>query len=455
VGNEEYSISFSSSQSGSFEVRLNADSDDGGTLISSGFIDADVSQSLTLLSSAAYKEGENSLRIVVESDDGTGHDTVYIMVDTPPTTPDLRETGVGFGDGRITVSFDGIEDSDLSHYIVYLSAVEFTSDEYSEGGPSLDIHSEEDRTISAEASESISLTLAGLENDQLYYVAVRAYDEGGMESEMSQIHSVTPKETFSLAEITGETGGFCGISTEAGILTLGVAMILVGLRRKEILAGLVLLIFPQMGEATTQMVTATLSDEDKPKNIRQFSDLRYGKITFSSGALNTVFTDSNHQILYWDTGYSFRDVVGASIGLGLVHEKGYLVDSTGSSSSDEDLLNVLPLNASLLVRGDFFNEQILVPYASVGYDYWLWQEKSGDADLGTDKSVSGGKHGWHYAVGGQFLLDPFDKVSASLMEVKRGIRDTYLSFEYRTQEFSGEGLSFDSDSYTLGFCFTY
>ena len=452
----EYSISFSSSQAGEFEVRLNADSDTGGSLISSGSIAANVNQSLTLLSSSSYKEGVNSLRIVVDSDDGTGHDTVYITVDTPPTTPTLTKANVGFGNESVTVSFDGIDDSDLSHYIVYISATEFTADEYSKGGPSFDSHSEEDRTISAEASDSVSLTLIGLENDQLYYVAVRAYDDSGLESEMSSIFSVTPQETFSLAELTGETGGFCGISTQAGILTLGVAMILVGFRRKEFLAGLALLIFPQMGEATTQMATATLGDEDKPKNMRQYSDLRYGSINFSSEALNTVFSDSSHQILYWDTGYSFRDVLGVSLGLGLVREKGYLVDSTGSSSSsDEDLLNVLPLNISLLARADFFNEQLLVPYASAGYDYWLWQEKWGDSDLGTDGSIAGGKQGWHYAVGGQFLLDPFDKVSASLMEVKRGIRDTYLSFEYRTQEFSGDGLNFSSESYSLGFCFTY
>ncbi len=455
TGEEEFSISFTSTQDGDFEVRLNADSDTSGTVVSSGTVEAGVSQALTLLSAGSYKEGENGLRIVVDSNDGVGHDTVYVTVDTPPSAPVLTAEAVGFGDGRVTVSFEGIEDADLSHYIVYISEEEFTAGDHPTGGPSFEEISEEERTIIAEPDTPVSLTLTGLVNDEVYYVGVRAYDAAGAESEMSSIFSVIPKETLSAGELSGETGGFCGISTQAGILSLGVAMILVGLRRKEVLAGLMLLIFPQLGEATTQMDGTAVKNEEKIENFRQFSDVRYGPLEFSSEALNAVFTDSNHQILYLDTGYTFRDVAGISLGFGLVREKGYLVDATGSASSTEDMLNVLPLNISGVVRGDFFNDQLLVPYASAGYDYWLWREKWGNEEAGTNGSLSGGKQGWHYAFGGQVLLDPFDKVAASLMEVKRGIRDTYLSVEYRKQEFTDDGISFNSDSYTLGFCFTY
>ena len=455
TGEEEYSFSFTSTHAGDFEVRLNADSDNGGTVVASGSIEANTAQSLTLLSSDSYQEGENGLRIVVTSDeDGRkGHDTVYVTVDTPPSAPNLTAASVGFGDGRVTVSFDGISDSDLSHYIVYLSDMEFTAQDYPSGGPLFSDISAEERTITAEPSTAVSLTLTGLVNDQIYYVGARAYDKAGAESQMSAIFPVIPQETFSAAELSGETGGFCGISTQAGILSLGVAMILVGLRRKEALLGLALLVFPQIGEATTQ-VAATAVDE-KIEDFRQFSDVRYGPISFTHDAINYVFTDSNHQILYFDTGYTYRDIIGVSLGLGLVREKGFLVDSTGAASSTEDILSVIPLNVSAIARADFFDEQILVPYASAGYDHWLWREKWGDADAGTDGSLAGDKQGWHYALGGQILLDPFDKVSASLMEAKRGIRDTYLSVEYRNQTFDQDGIDFDSDSYTIGFCFTY
>lgn len=456
TGEDDFTFTFVSTQAGDFEIRLNADSDAGGTLVSSGAVEANTALEVTLRSADSYKEGDNGLRIVVTAEDGTtGHDTVYVNVDTPPSTPDLTSASVGFGDERITVSFDGIEDSDLSHYIVYISDSEFTAADYATGGPSFKDISEEERMITAEPSEAVSLTLTGLVNEQLYYVGVRAYDKGGAESKMSSIFSVTPKETLSAAELSGEEGGFCGISTQAGILSLGVAMILVGFRRKEVLLGLGLLVFPQVGEATSQVATAAVADDEKIENFRQFSDVRYGPITFTHDAINYVFTDSNHQILYLDTGYTFRDVIGVSLGLGLVREKGFLVDATGAASSTQDTLSVLPLNVSGIIRADFFADQLLVPYASAGYDHWLWREKWGDEDAGTDGSLSGDKQGWHYAMGGQLLLDPFDKVSASLMEVKRGIRDTYLSVEYRKQTFDQDGIDFDSDSYTVGFCFTY
>jgi hypothetical protein len=63
--------------------------------------------------------------------------------------------------------------------------------------------------------------------------------------------------------------------------------------------------------------------------------------------------------------------------------------------------------------------------------------------------------GYHYSFGGQVLLDRFDESSASLLEVTRGVQDTYLSVEYRVQEFDTEGLSFDSDSITVGIRFQY
>lgn len=450
--NEQFSFSFTSSIAGDFEVRLNASSDSSGTVISSGSVDAGTDLSLTLQSSDAYKEGSNGLRIVVDSDEGTGHDTVYVTVDTPPSTPSFSKSDLGFGDQTIIISFDGISDEDLSHYIVYLSKEEFTVEDYPTGGPSFKKISESERTVTTEPSENVSLTLTGLENDVLYYVAVRAYDQGGMESEMSSVLSVTPKETLSAAELSGDSGGFCGISTNAGIFGLGVSMLLIGLRRKEWLAGLALLVFPQVGSATSQM--ADTKTDEKPPKVRQFTDVRYGPIEFQSQTINAVFTASNHQVLYIDSGYSFRDILGVSFGLGLVRERGYLLASDLSASTEGDMLNVIPLNLSVLIRGDLFKEQILVPYASAGGDYWLWQEKWGET--GAKESIGGGKSGYHYAVGGQLLLDPFDRASASLMEVKRGVRDTYISVEYRKQEFlTSEGLNFDSDSVSFGFRFNY
>ena len=59
-------------------------------------------------------------------------------------------------------------------------------------------------------------------------------------------------------------------------------------------------------------------------------------------------------------------------------------------------------------------------FATGGVDYWVWQEKWTNGTV--EEQVSGGKMGYHYSFGGQILLDRFDEASASLLEVKRGVK---------------------------------
>ena len=138
--------------------------------------------------------------------------------------------------------------------------------------------------------------------------------------------------------------------------------------------------------------------------------------------------------------------------LGLVSSGKRFVGADGSTSTQKiDICHSFSSEQSL--RLDMFEDQVLVPFATAGLDYWVWQEKWTNGTV--EEQVSGGKMGYHYSFGGQILLDRFDEASASLLEVRRGVKDTYLSVEYRVQEFEGEGLSFDSDSVTFGIRFQY
>ena len=461
----EFSLSFTSSQSGTYSIRANASNNEDGTEIINGTIEADATQSLTLLSDGAYIEGENSLRVVVTSEEGVGYDTVYFSVDTPPSTPVLTSDDIGFGDEKAILQLTGISDADLSHFQVFISDQVFSASDYVTGGPILDIYTEDDLQVDMVPDETVEFILTGLSNDVEYYIAVRAYDQAGAESEMSAVHSIIPKKTQSAAELSGENGGFCGTQTPLSIISMIGAMMLVGLRRNRIWMPVVLstiitvsmsneaLATSQMSESAENTASLLLPQEAPNPWVHSFVNVHYGPITLDSQVLNAVFTQSNHQALYVDAGYSLRHVLGISAGFGLLREKGYLLSSDLSSSSQEDLLNVIPLNLSVIARADFLKDQLLVPFASAGLDYWLWQEKWTEND--SDVSMSGGKQGYHYALGGQLLLDPFDEVAASLLEVTRGIEDTYLSVEYRVQEFDTEGISFDSNSLTVGFRFNY
>lgn len=209
-------------------------------------------------------------------------------------------------------------------------------------------------------------------------------------------------------------------------------------------------------QAASQMdSTATLGTVEEPKKQvwSNFTDVRYGPITMQSEVLNAVFTGSNHQVLLVETGGALYNILGVSVGAGLIRENGFLLGEDGTTSTQEDQLSVIPLQASGVFRLDVFKDQVLVPFATGGVDYWVWQEKWTNGTV--EEQVSGGKMGYHYSFGGQILLDRFDEASASLLEVTRGVEDTYLSVEYRVQEFEGEGLSFNSDSVTFGIRFQY
>ena len=207
-----------------------------------------------------------------------------------------------------------------------------------------------------------------------------------------------------------------------------------------------------IAQAASQMeAVETLGTVEEPKKKvwSTFNDVRYGPITMQSEVINAVFTGSNHQVLYAETGGALFNILGISVGAGLIRENGFLLGADGTASTQEDRLSVIPFQASGIFRLDVLNDQILVPFASGGVDYWVWQEKWTNGTV--EEQVSGGKMGYHYSFGGQVLLDRFDEASASLLDVTRGVEDTYLTIEYRVQEFEGEGLSFNSETFGIRF----
>ena len=148
--------------------------------------------------------------------------------------------------------------------------------------------------------------------------------------------------------------------------------------------------------------------------------------------------------------YGIFDIYG---GLGFVQGMGTLVSEDGSSSTEHDMITIYPISLNSAMRISFSEKQVLVPYVSGGIDYWIWRENWIENDVEVDQS--GGKSGWHYAIGGQLLLDRFDEIAASKLFVRFGIKDTYLTGEYRTQDIGSEGLEFDGSSTTFGFRFVY
>jgi hypothetical protein len=98
----------------------------------------------------------------------------------------------------------------------------------------------------------------------------------------------------------------------------------------------------------------------------------------------------------------------------------------------------------------------VVPYASIGADYYLRRERYGDIDTEDpfgNEVWSGGQAGWHYALGADILLDWMDPDNASRAQARWGIEDTYLTIEWRTRQdwpSSTSNLSFAGETVTVG-----
>ena len=229
----EFSFSFTSSLAGEYAVLLHATNNDDGIEIASGTVVADETATIDLTATDDFLEGENALRVVVTTSEGSGHDTFTMTIDTPPSIPTLTPQEVGYGDEQILLSGTAISDSDVSHYQVYLSTEEFSPTDYEEGGPTLEAGNSDDLMITVSPNQSYDWSIGGLQNDQIYYIALRAFDDGGKFSGLSDVQSVIPKDTYSASQLTGEEGGYCGLPSPLDWALLSMSVLFLSFRRRQ------------------------------------------------------------------------------------------------------------------------------------------------------------------------------------------------------------------------------
>ena len=472
-------LTFQSDTAGDWMLVLNpTDGDAGGATLASGTLSADTETETTVTVDGSWVEGTNQLRLLVSDSDGLdGHDAVLLSIDSPPDAVVLRDSDVGFGDGKLTLSFDGISDADLVGYDVYVSTSAFAAADWNDcddapcGGPEWDGETSLSAPIytSADPSEAVEVTISPLDNNQIHYLAVRATDEGGQEGSMSNVVSGTPRKTYSAAQLAGDAGGF-GCSTNGSGRALGVvgllgALAAIGRRRAAALAVVaapvaLLAGAPAHAEPAApdaEPLVEPLRDLQGEGLDRGVMSIRVGPMNFDDKDLQGVYGDSGLTMVRLEGGPRFTRFLALTGGVGFLQKRANLVDADYVASTDENMLQAIPLSVNGVFRLDVFREQPIVPYVTAGGDYWLWRERwDVDREAGTSDQLGGGKLGYHWAVGGEILLDIFDRERASRIEARRGVDDSYLTVEYRQQEVSdGSGLSFSGSSVGVGLSLAY
>ena len=427
---------------------------------------------VTVVVDDSWVEGKNSLFVWGEStDDGlVGYGHVSVEVDNPPKPPTLRNSNVSFGNQRLTLAFDGIEDADLDYYQVWVSTEPFDGDDYETGGPSYDGGTRLSTPITVQAApeEAVDLDISPLQNDVTYYMAVRAYDTGGKEGPMSAVVSGVPKETFGAADLAGAPGG-SPCSTAPSSAAGGLALLALGAvaRRRRWAAAATLatvgLLLPSVGLAQSSRDEDPWWKADQTPARGNF-EARYGVISLTDDNLTSVYDQNPTNLLQIEAGPQFFRVFELDVGIGFFQELAFTVTDTGAKSGERSMMTWWPFALDGSFRLHILDEQPVVPFVRYGWDYVIWTE---EIEVGSSRQKTrGGKFGSHYSLGANLLLDLFQPGRASMLEARSGINDSWLTFEWRRQAVdlrkqpwgtpvTQNSLSFDGDAFMVGLKLDY
>jgi hypothetical protein len=460
-------VAFRSDTAGDLEIAVGGGPAGGGLIVARSA--ASVGDNEILAPVQGWPDGEVELFVRVTDAQGrTGHAAAPISVEVTPRAVVLSADSVRFGDKLLSLTFAPLEQSGIARYVVYLTTEPFEAADWPEGGP--DYVGPDDIEAPVEATDdgsgSIVVTFSPLTNDTTYYLAVRAIDDGGLEGPMSDVVQGRPRPTRAAAELAGERGGFdCdGLRSSgvAGFGLLALAATAARRRRRALAIGVGLVGATLVGVAPARAFDDTNDDgiDDRLQELEEPRgdltkawanvELRYGVLTLRDENLTAVYGTGGNNVLFFEMGPQLFRVFELDIGVGLVQEDGFAVDDTGVASTQPTRLTILPVAVTPVFRLHLLDEQILVPYAGLGVDWWLWRESVENA-LGTKDVISGSKFGWHWSVGLNLLLDTFARPRASMLEAQTGINDSWLTVEFRRQVIQGQqGLSFSADAITAG-----
>lgn len=451
---QDLTLTFTSDTAGSYSVKKGSTDE-----LAAGEVAAGESVTVDFTVDSTYEEGTTRVYVYVTSTAGTGVGAADLDVNNPPSSVGLSAEDVTPGDEAIHIHTGTFSEADIAYVDVYLSTADFDPSYYSIGGPPYSGPDGKENPISFAVTAGVTsdVTVQNLTNGTPYYVAVRARDTSGLESTMSDVYSVTPDETYTMAELAGDDSGFGCASAKGTVTVLGALAGLFAARRRRA-GGLVV--------ATALLFTPGLAHAREPDLTSRHWNIavRYGPyLSQDEPYLTDSFGDSGNSLFRLDYGWcsQFFEV---DFGTGLYRDNGYLLMQDGSTSGDETLLTEIPLNLDAVLRLDIWDDskgrfaQPIVPYARIGGDYliWVqdWQENPGDD---TFSSRSGGKLGWHYAFGGMILLDWLDRSSAGELEANTGINDTWLVVEYRSTQMlhPDSQLDFSEKDLTFGLQFDF
>jgi MYXO-CTERM domain-containing protein len=221
----------------------------GGTGTATDATDTPVS-----IDGTALTEGSNRLFLVCTDIDGASGRASMTYFKGAVTAPEITAIP---GDSRVVVSFEGLDDATIDHYVLYFDEWNFGATGTAAGtnstgtlespitidastgsaGDDDDSADEGDGARDDTTGLVFSYEITELVNDVSYYFAVSAVDENGSEGPRSAVVEARPGVTGGAAALAGDTYGCTcqnadtGRGTPVGLAALLALVGLVGRRR--------------------------------------------------------------------------------------------------------------------------------------------------------------------------------------------------------------------------------
>lgn len=142
------------------------------------------------------------------------------------------------------------------------------------------------------------------------------------------------------------------------------------------------------------------------------------------------------------------DAIFGKVGLGL--GAGFFNVADISSDTGNASLQLIPVDVSLSYRMDIFQNQVLVPFVKIGTTRTSILSRQPEWGNKNETALTA-----DMTFGAELLLDVLDRSSASSLNHRIGIRNTFLLFEYHRARFlqSSTQANLTSDQIRMGLRF--
>jgi hypothetical protein len=193
---------------------------------------------------------------------------------------------------------------------------------------------------------------------------------------------------------------------------------------------------------------STLEADDIPDYQRIWAgvDIQYVPISYPNYNWGAGPTDQNGKGLRIGAEFIGIDGIFGKVGIGT--GAGFYSIANVPISNGTASLRAIPVEAYLSYRLDIFQNQVLVPFFKAGPTWTsLYQWTSGSPDY------SESAYTMEYTFGVEFLMDVIDPNSASSLNHRVGIRNTYAVLEYHRARFLTGAADLAADNIRVGLRF--